>query len=512
MVLAIAAYHAGGTGAVTLAVIARVLPGAIAGPGTALLADRRSRRAVLLALTGGGGALLAALVVAAVLDAPLAVVLLLAAGFSVLASGQQPAQAAMLPSLVRSPRELAVVNGLRQGAANAAYCLGALAGGVAAAGLSVAAGFAVAFVAAAGALLALAAMSADSLPAHRAPRAGVSLAGELLLGLREVRATSELRDATGLLSAISFVYGILDVLMVVVAVQLVGLGTGGVGILNSVWGAGGVAGGFVALALLAHGRFTTALDVSAACIAVALAILAGAAHPAVAIVAFAVLGLGWAIAETTGQTLLQRLSSDESLGRVFGVAEASSQAMVAVGSVAAPLLIAAFGIRGALLATALVVPLVVIARWRATQRLDVQIVVPERELQSLRAVDLFAPLPLATVETLAVRATARVVVAGETIVRVGEVGSLFYVIADGTCEAQAGPIVRRLGPGDYFGEIALLRNVPRTAAVHAETDGLLYVLAREQFLAAVTGHLRSSQAAEAVADARLRASGGPPRA
>jgi len=431
---------------------------------------------------------------------------------SVLASGQGPAQAALLPSLARNPRELAVANSLRQGAANAAYFVGALAGGGAAAGLSVAAGFAVALVAAAGALLALAAMSADSVPAHRAPRAGASLAGELLLGLREVRATSELRDAAGLRAAIAFVYGILDVLMVVVAVELVGLGTGGVGVLNSAWGAGGVLGGFAALALLARGRFATAMDAGAACIAVPLALLAAAAHPAVAIVAFVVLGLGWAIAETAGQTLLQRLSSDESLARVFGVAEASSQAMVALGSVAASLLIAGFGIRGALLATALVVPVVVIARWRSMRRLDTQAVVPERELRALRAVDLFAPLPLATVETLAVRAAAQVVFAGEPVLRVGEVGSRFYVVADGAFEVQAGPIVRRLGPGDYFGEIALLRDVPRTAAVRAETDGLLYVLAREPFLAAVTGHVRAAQAAEAVVDARLRASSGPPRA
>ena len=293
VVLAIAAYRAGGTGAVTLAVIARVLPGAIAGPATALLADRHARRTVLLALTGAGAAVLGALVLAAAVDAPLAIILVLAAAFSILASGQGPAQAALLPSLVRSPRELAVANGLRQGAANAAYFTGALAGGAAAAALSVAAGFAVALAASAAALLALAAMAPDVLPAHRAPRADVSLAGELLLGLREVRATAQLRDATVVLGAIAFVYGVLDVLMVVVAIELVGLGAGGVGVLNSAWGAGGVAGGFAALALLARGRFSTALDAGAACIAVPLAILAAAAQPAVAIVAFAVLGLGW---------------------------------------------------------------------------------------------------------------------------------------------------------------------------------------------------------------------------
>ena len=456
--------------------------------------------------------LLAGLAAVAALDAPLALILVLAAAVSVLVSGQGPAQAALLPSLVRNPRELAVVNGIRQGAANAAYCIGALAGGAAAAGLSVAAGFAVALLASAAALLALAGMTADALPAHRAPRAGAGLAAELLLGLREVRATPALRDATGVLAAIAFVYGVLDVLMVVVAIELVGLGTGGVGVLNAAWGAGGVAGGFAALALLARGRFSTALDASAACIAVPLAILAAAAAPAVAIAAFAGLGVGWAIAETAGQTLLQRMASDESLGRVFGVAEAGAQTAVALGALAAPLLIAVLDVRGALLVVALILPVVVIARWRATQRLDSRTVVPERELAVLRAVDLFAPLPLATVETIALRAAPQTVRAGEQVLRVGDVGSRFYVIADGTFEAQAGPIVRRLGPGDYFGEIALLRDVPRTAAVLAETDGLLYVVAREPFLSAVTGHVRSAQAAEAVVDARLLASSGPPAA
>ncbi len=410
---------------------------------------------------------------------------------------------------MHNPRELAIASSLRTGVGNAGYCAGALAGGAAAAGLSVAAGFAVALAASAFAVLALAAMTADVLPAHRAPRTGVNLSDELLLGLREVRAASGLRDAVGVLATIYFVYGILDVLMVVVAVELVGLGTGGVGILNSIWGAGGVAGGIVALTLLARGRFSTALEVSAACIAVPLAILAAAAQPTVAILAFALLGLGWATAETAGHTLLQRLSSDESLGRVFGVAETSSQMAVALGSVAAPLLIAGLGIRGALLATALLVPAVVIARWRATQRLDARVAVPERPLQALRAVDLFAPLPLATVETLAVQATPRTTSAGEEIVRVGDVGSRFYVIAEGTFEALAGPVTRQMGAGNYFGEIALLRDVPRTATVVAKTEGLLYVVAREQFLRAVTGQVRSSQAAEAVADERLRAGGGP---
>jgi len=510
VVLAIAAYKAGGTGAVTLVVVARVLPGALAGPFTALLADRQSRRTVLLYLTSAATAALAALTFVTALDGPFAFILLLAAAFSILTSGQQPAQVALLPGLARGPRQLAIANSARQGFGNAAYCLGALAGGAAAASLSVAAGFALALVASAAAAVALALVAPDPRPAHRSARDDASVAGELLLGLRAVRAEPALRESAGVLGAIGLVYGVLDVLMVVVAVQLVGLGTGGVGILNSAWGAGGLLGGLAALTLLARGRFSTALNTSAALIAVPLAVVAVAAYPVVAVLGFAVLGLGYAVAETAGQTLVQRLASDESLARAFAVAETGSQLAVALGSVLAPVLISLLGIRGALLAAALVLPVVVVARWRALRLLDAQVVVPERELEVLRTLDLFAPVPLAAVETLAIRSLPRVVFADEQILLPGDIGSRFYVIADGAVEVQAGSVVRQLGPGDYFGEIALLRDVKRTAAVVATEDGLLYVLGREDFLRAVTGHVRSTQAAQTVADARLHASARSP--
>ncbi len=370
VVLAIAAYEAGGTGAVTLAVVARVLPGALAGPFIARLVQRGSPRELGLGLGGAMTAALAALTLVSALGAPFALVLLLAAACSILASGQEPALAALLPSVADSPRELAIAHRLRPGVSGAAQCVGALAGGAAAAGASPAAGFALALVASAAAPLAFALIAADPHRTHRPARAGASVATELKLGLRAVRAASELRESIGLLAAIGLVRGILDVLVVIVAVKLVGLGTGGVGVLACAWGVGALAGGLGAPTLLARGRFAAASDACAALLAVPLAIIAAAAEPVVAVLGFAVLGLGYAVAQSAGRTLVRRLAAGESRTRAFAVAELGSRLAVVAGAILAPLLIALLGIRGALLATALVLPIVVIARWRAVQRLD----------------------------------------------------------------------------------------------------------------------------------------------
>jgi CRP-like cAMP-binding protein len=93
-------------------------------------------------------------------------------------------------------------------------------------------------------------------------------------------------------------------------------------------------------------------------------------------------------------------------------------------------------------------------------------------------------------------------------VREGEAGDRFYLVASGKARVSVnGHEVARLDEGDFFGEIALLRNVPRTATVAALTELELYALERDDFLSAVAANPESAVAAEGLVRTRLAGAG-----
>jgi hypothetical protein len=179
---------------------------------------------------------------------------------------------------------------------------------------------------------------------------------------------------------------------------------------------------------------------------------------------------------------------------------------VGLGALVAPLLVNWLGDRGALIVAGALLPIIVIPAWPRLTAIDNAARVPEEQLALLRGNAIFAQLPAPTLERLADRMTEIRASAGEEIVRQGEPGDLFYVIDDGTVDvAVDGRPAHELGRGESFGEIALLRNVPRTATVIARTDVVLYALDRNTFIPAVTGSGPSLSAAEAVIGMRLAA-------
>jgi Cyclic nucleotide-binding domain len=343
----------------------------------------------------------------------------------------------------------------------------------------------------------------DPVPAHRDHADEEGALDELASGFRTVAREPSLRLLVGVLSASTFVEGAVDVLVVLVAIELLDLGGAGVGWLNSAWGVGGLVGGAAAIALLGRGRLARGLAAGCLMVGVPLLVLAALPEVVVAAAALLVLGFGYALIETAGMTLLQRLTSDEVLGRAFAVLESSYWLTTGIGAMTAPAIVSLLGVRGALVALGICLPLIVALRWAGLKRFEAGAAVPARAFSLLRKQELFAPLPLGTVENLALRLSELEVSAGEEVIREGDRGERFYVIADGdfdvTCSRGAFP---PLEAGDVFGEIALLRDVPRTATVIARTDGLLYVLDREAFLTALTGHRYAARTADTLAGER----------
>jgi signal-transduction protein with cAMP-binding, CBS, and nucleotidyltransferase domain len=179
---------------------------------------------------------------------------------------------------------------------------------------------------------------------------------------------------------------------------------------------------------------------------------------------------------------------------------------MALGSIIADPLINWLGPRGALIATGASLPVLLVPLWPALRRIDAEADVASEPLELLRGIEIFAQLPEPVIERLAAGATTLTVAPFQPVVSQGEAGRQFYVIAEGRASVEIdGAESRELGPGDYFGEIALLRDVARTATVRAVDQLRLYAVERDDFIAAVTGHAPTLAAAESVVAARLPA-------
>jgi hypothetical protein len=224
----------------------------------------------------------------------------------------------------------------------------------------------------------------------------------------------------------------------------------------------------------------------------------------VALAAMAVVGAGNAVLDVSGFTLLQRTVPNAVRGRVFGVLEALVMLAVGVGAALGPLLVLLLGVQGAWIATGALLPLLAVASWRGIAAADRRAVIPERELTLLRGVPMLQVLPLTALEQVAGELRPMRFAAGDVVIKRGEVGDRFYVIASGEVEVDiSDQVLRRLGAGQSFGEVALLRDVPRTADVVAVTDLELFAIARDPFVCAVTGDRQSQRAADEVITERL---------
>jgi MFS family permease len=498
--LGVYAYEQGGASAVGLVGLIRLVPAAIASPFTATLADRFSRVSVMVAsdLVRLGLMVAAAIVIAT--DGPAPVVYGLVALTTIAGTVFRPAQAALVPSLVSSPAELTAANVASSTLESVGTFLGPALGGA----LLAVSDPAVVF-AANGATFLWSAILVVGLRGAEEPREVVSTderepeqAPGMLAGVTTIATEPNLRVLVGLYAAQTLVAGALNVLIVVTAFELLDLDEAGVGLLYAAVGVGGLVGGFVALVLSPGGRLARDFALGLALFGVPLAVLGGLPIAVVAVVALGVLGIGNSIVDVNALTIMQRAVPDDVLGRALGALEGLLLATLGLGALVAPGLIELVGPEAALVATGALLPALALLTRPRLRAIDRMASAPEAT-ELLRGVPLLAALPEAVLERLAREATTVDVGAGIPIVREGDRGDRFYVVRAGSVSILG----RTFGPGEAFGEIALLRDVPRTATAMAVTDVALVALEREPFVAAVTGHAPSAAAADTVIAARL---------
>jgi hypothetical protein len=269
-------------------------------------------------------------------------------------------------------------------------------------------------------------------------------------------------------------------------------------------GVGGLVGAVAAMGLSGR-RLAVPFGLALVFWGLPIALIAPWPDLAAAVVLLAVVGAANSVEDVAVFTLLQRLVPDEILTRVLGVAWSLAMGGVALGSIAAPVVVEALGPRPAFVVVGAILPLLSLGTYRRLAAID-RAVAPAHEVDLLERVPMFAPLSVAAKERIAANLVPLSVEAGELVIRAGEAGDRFYIVRNGELDIDANGRHTTARASDYFGEIALLRDVPRTATVKALVDTELYALQRDDFLAAVTGHSAAHAAGKAVADERLERS------
>ena len=501
--LGVFAYEAGGTLAVGIAGLVRLLPAALLAPFAAALGDRFRRERFLAATALVGAAALAGSAAAYAMGGNEILVISLAAPVGVASTLVRPALQALLPSLARTPAELIASNGATSTVEGLGTLLGPLAAGLIVSVADLAVVFAAGAVALGAAAALFAAVQVEGRMVLRASAPG-GAGKALFAGFAAALGNPKPRLVVTLIAAQGFVRGCLNVLIVVTVFRVLDAGDGAVGYLTAALGVGGLLGAVASMRLVRR-RLAVPFGLALVFWGLPIALVAPTPYLAVVLVLLAVVGAANSIEDVAAITLLQRIVPDDVLTRVLGVVWALAMGAIGLGSIAAPAVVDAFGPRAALVAVGAILPVLTVVTWRKLVEIDRTIETAGPALSILEGTSLFSPLSLAAKERLAAALVPLRVPAGDVVIRAGEVGDRFYLVADGALEIVGEGVSSVAGADDFFGEIALLRDVPRTATVQALVDSDLYVLSREDFLAAMLAHAGVGAAGEAVAAERLAA-------
>ena len=494
------AYEVGGSAALGLVAFLTLAPAAVFAPVGATLGDR-FRREVMLTMAYAVFAATSALVaIALYADWPVGVVYLLAAVNATVLTLVRPFHESLLPALARTTEQLAagyVAGGTIE---NLGLIVGPLLAGLTAAAWGTGAVFVITTV-----LLLLGTFLVWGVQTRTAadPSTGQNAVQMTLEGFAAF-SESRPRVILVLLNSVIFLSGVLDVAIIVLAFEVFGSEDAGTAWLNAVIGVGAAAGSVLAVVLIGRRHLASSMWRGLVLIAVSVSLIPVFRSQAAALVALAVMGAGWTFVDISGRIMLQRVIPLGGLSRAFGVLEGSSMAAEALGSAAGAVLIGWLGVGWALVIAGLLIVFLVLVNRRALQGADVGVMVPIEHLHLLRSIPMFAALGPAELERLATSADEESVGPGSAVCVQGEPGERFYLVERGTARVvRDGTDVATLESGDFFGEIALLKDIPRTATVEAVSELDLLVLERGPFLDAIKSSACQIEAARAVSQTRM---------
>ena len=506
--VAVWAYDVGGAAAVGIWTTIRLAMMAVVAPFGSAMADRMSRKKLMVICDLARTVLVLAAAAVVEYDGPVAAVFVLATLAPLFGTAFRPAQLSLTPSLVENPQELTAANGVSSTLESVAFFVGPAIAGFLLAVADVATVFALnaatfLWSAALVAGIRLTATAPVVVDPDEPPEPKVGFVSEAMEGFRFVWRSADLRLVFAIYSAQTVVAGASYVFVVAIAFDLTDLGASGLGWLDSTLGVGSILGGLLAIGLATRKRLAS--DFGWGVIFWALPLLLISIWPSVtaAFLAMAIIGAANPVVDINANTIIQRIAPDAVLGRVFGALESVLITTMALGALAMPLLIAGPGLRWGLAIVAVPIVAIGLAALPRLRGLDRSVSEPAG-VELLGSTPLFAPLARPLLEHLAGRMVRVEVPAGDTVVREGDVGDRFYVIESGSLAATfEGRPLSTMGPGECFGEIALLRDVPRTATVTAVEDSVLQAVERDDFLAAMSGDRDLQSRTESLAARRI---------
>jgi MFS family permease len=513
------AYDIGGARAVGIWYTVRLVLMTVVTPFASTIVDRLPRKMVMISTDLIRAVLCLAVAGLIWADGPVWLVFVLATLAPLIGAPFRPAVAALMPKLVNTPDELTAANGTASTIESLAFFAGPAIAAllVSAIGIPVVVVFnALTFLWSALLVSQIRVRSEERAGGAESTEAGDAAGAdaeadeqsqgffmESMEGFKAIWRDRDLRLVSGVYSAQTIVAGASAVFGIEMAVQMTDFGSAGVGYLDSALGVGALLGGLVAVGRSSIGKLGT--DFGVGVIFWALPLLLTAVWPQMwaAFLAMFIIGVANPVVDVNASTILQRKTDDEVMGRVFGALDTALIGAMALGSAIMPVMIHFWGLRWSLAVLAILISASVLPAFGRLKAMDETLREPEG-LALLRQVPLFAPLDLKSLERVAQQLIRIEVPAGDVLIREGDEGDRFYVIDSGQMTASfEGSVLRQMGPGDPFGEIALLRDVPRTATVIADEPSVVLALERADFLDAVTGNSEVNNRADDMISKRI---------